>query len=69
MNTVIQGEKTGENPIPYGFVKNAILGEYFDELQVVNVLNTFELGQKISNTNSFDDCPTINDVMQGYNNG
>lgn len=65
LNTIIQGEKTIENPIPYGFVTKATQGNYFDELEVVNVLNTFEIGQKISNTNSFDISPIIIDVMQG----
>lgn len=65
LNTIIQGEKISGNLIPYGFVNKITLGDYFDELEVVNVLNTFEIGQKISNTNSFDDCPTITNVTQG----
>lgn len=69
LNTIIQGEKTIENPIPYGFVTKVTLGDYFDKLEVVNVLNTFEIGQKISNTNSFDNCPTITNVIQEQNNG
>ena len=69
LDTIIQGEKTIKNLIPYGFVNKVTLGDYFDEIEAINVLNTFEIGQKISNTNSFNDCPTITDVTQGYNNG
>jgi len=69
LNTVIQGEKQGENPIPYGFVNKATLGTDFNEIEVINVLNTFELGQKISNTNLFEGCPTITNVTQELNNG
>lgn len=65
LNKIIQGDKNNNNPIPYGFVNKIILGDDFDKLEVVNVLNTFEIGQKISNTNSFDNCPTITNVIQG----
>lgn len=69
LNTIIQGQKNNLNPIPYGFVNKVILGDDFDELEVIKVLNTFEIGQKISNTNSFNNCPTITNVIQEQNNG
>jgi hypothetical protein len=71
LNGIIQGEITELNPppIPYGFVKAIDLGESFDLVEVSDVLNSFSVGQKISNTNSFESCPMIIDVIQEPNNG
>lgn len=66
VNKVIKGQidSQSELPIPYGFATDLTIGETSDTMQVINVLNTFNLGQKISDTLSFENCPTIIDVKQ-----
>lgn len=71
LDATIQGQVDNLDgaSIPYGFVETVELNESFDIIKVQNVINTFDINQKISNTNSFENCPIIIDVIQETNNG